>query len=221
MKARSGIVDLLRFLAILLMVIFHFSFDLNAFHLVQIDFFKEPFWYGLPRLIVSLFMTSMGASLYFSHSKGIRWRSFNKRLLQLVISAIAITVTTYFIFPQNWIFFGTLHSIAVCSLLALPFLKVSRWIGIIGVLIIAPHLSGIYQYPFWSMAHKSMDYIPPLPWLGFVFIGMSLGYSKYSKWSLPQNRATAFITQVSNHSLIIYLLHQPVLWGLVWLISRI
>jgi len=221
MKSRSGLVDLLRFTAIVLMIIFHFSFDLNAFHLIKIDFFKEPFWYGLPRLIVSLFMTSMGASLFFSHGKKIKWPSFNKRLIQLIVCAVVISLSTYFIFPNNWIYFGTLHSIAVCSILALPFLRWARWIGVLGLLIIIPHLSGIYSYPFWSMAHKSMDYIPPLPWLGFVFIGMSLGSSPYSKWALPQNGFNSFITKVSNHSLIIYLLHQPLLWGLVWLISRI
>lgn len=218
---RSGIIDVLRFTAIVLMVLFHAAYDLTAFGFLNIDFQQDLFWYGLPRLIVALFMTSMGASLFIVHSKGIRWRNFLKRLALLVLSALVITISTYFMFPGQWIYFGTLHCIAVCSILALPFLRIPKWSFLFGILIIFPHLFKIYQYPFWQLSHRSMDYIPPLPWLGFVLIGISLGYSRFSSLSLPRGKLTEFLTLCSRHSLKIYLIHQPLLWSSVWMLAKI
>ena len=119
---RFPFLDQIRGFAVLLMIIFHFFYDLRLFHFNQIDFKNNPFWFGLPRFIVFLFMLSVGMSLALVHHRGIRWKKFLERWLILVFFAAMVTLSTYFLFPTRWVYFGTLHSIAVCSLLGLLFI---------------------------------------------------------------------------------------------------
>lgn len=203
------------------MIFFHACFDLTAFGLLSIDFQKETFWYVLPRIIVTLFMFSVGASLYIVHGRGIKFQSFLKRQIILMVCALAISAFTYYAFPTQWIYFGTLHSIAVCSAIALAFIKIPRIASVIGILIVFPHLFKIYQYPFWQLSHRSMDYIPPLPWVGVALMGMGFATTSLSKRELPISKWTSFIQWCSRHSLKIYLVHQPLLWGLSWILWKI
>jgi uncharacterized membrane protein len=71
------------------------------------------------------------------------------------------------------------------------------------------------------MTHKPLteDYVPLLPWLGVVLVGVAVGH-----WLLARernaitalNRATpAWLTWLGRHSLLVYLVHQPVLVGIL------
>ena len=77
---------------------------------------------------------------------------------------------------------------------------------------------GIYQTGFYSS-----DYFPLLPNLGYFLIGSGLGKVLYRKkqslfplislFPVPQ------LCYLGRHSLFAYLLHQPVIAGLVYLLS--
>ena len=68
---------------------------------------------------------------------------------------------------------------------------------------------------------SSADYFPLLPNLGFFLLGAVAGRKLYSnKQSLfPNVRESRFLCFCGRHSLIIYLLHQPILCGILWVIS--
>ena len=57
------------------------------------------------------------------HRGGLRWSAFLRRLAVIAGAALAITVATLFAFPDQFIYFGILHAIALFSVLALPFLR--------------------------------------------------------------------------------------------------
>jgi uncharacterized membrane protein len=219
---RYSLLDLIRALAIVLMVIFHFSYDLSNFGLVQIDFQNDSFWYAFPRVIVFLFMLAAGSALTLGHAVQIRWPAFWKRFAKIALGAVVISVSTYVMFPERWIYFGTLHSIAICSLIALPFLRYPRVSLIVGILLTLPHLYLGHSIPWFTLPHRSMDYIPPFPWVGVMLFGVALAH-----WVLPRlgnpklGSIGPFIQFLSKHSLKIYLLHQPTLWGLVYLFWKI
>ena len=218
---RYAIVDQIRGIAIVLMIIFHFNYDLRLFNLSPTANDQKWFWWGLPRIIVFLFLFSMGISLCLAHSKGIRWKKFNKRLAQIVLGAIAISVTTYFLYPKNWVYFGTLHCIAVTSLMALPLLKYPKTSLALSILIVIPILFGL-KYPWIILGHKSMDYIPAIPWISVVLLGVYIHSLRlHERIKLPDFKVFSPLKYLGEHSLIIYLIHQPILFGLAWLIHQV
>ena len=222
---RRLFLDHWRGFAVIHMAFFHFSYDLMTFNLWDIDTKKDLEWWVQPRIIVTFFMLAVGSSLVYAHRPHIRWRSFWQRWLKIAAGAVFITAFTFFVFPEHWVYFGTLHSIATCSLLTLPFLRVPKLALTTGIGVLLPHFFGLWQWPFWKLPHSSMDYIPPLPWVGFALIGVFLAHfdfwgkitARLSETHLKYLKPLEFC---GRHALKIYLLHQPILFSTVWALSQ-
>lgn len=229
---RLPAVDALRGLAILLMIAYHFSYDLDHFGLAQFDFSGKYFWLASRNFIVSLFLLTVGISLTLATSAGFRPRPFFRRLGLLVLFAALVTLASYWMFPNRYIFFGILHFIAVASVLGLFFLRF-YWLNLIlGVLLLVLGFS--YQHPFFNqpllqwvglMTYKppTEDYVPLLPWFGLVLIGIFAGKYFFQRQHLPAlnhwkpgHPFTRLLALSGRHSLSIYMLHQPLLMGLLW-----
>jgi len=218
-KIRYPLIDLIRFMAILLMVFFHIFYDLYTFRYVKIDFDNNLFWWGLPRVIVTLFLLAVGLSLPLVHLPKLQKEKFIKRFLQIALSASGVSILTFLMFPTRWIYFGTLHCIAVCSVMALPFLnRPTLSIAIAIPLLITSIFFGI-DIPWIKLNHLSMDYISPFPWFGVVLIGI---FCYHQKWHalLPNLSLPRAVRFAAKHALIIYLLHQPVIYGVIYLFSE-
>lgn len=208
---RSTLLDQLRGIAVALMIFFHASYDLSLFNFIEIDPFQNPFWFGLPRLIVFLFLLCVGIGLRNSHQEKIAWRKFWQRFIKLSLCAAVVSLSTYYMFPTRWIYFGTLHCIALCSLLALPWLRAPILAILTATIIVLLEYFG-YGIPWIKMAHASMDYIPAFPWIAVVFLGFFLHHLGLHQQKIPRNKYLEFL---GRHSLVIYLLHQPLLFGLI------
>lgn len=220
-NSRSSLIDALRGFTIILMIFFHFSFDLNNFGFIKIDIINAPFWYVLPRIIVFLFLFAVGMSLSLAHKVKINWRSFNKRLLKIVFFAVMISIVTYYMFPDNWIYFGTLHAIALISLISLPFLKKPNLSLVIALLLFIPSIFLDLNIPWFSLPHQSWDYISPFPWLGASLLGIFAVHKRVHFIYIPKNRVVKSLNFLGKHSLLIYLIHQPILFGTVYLFHAI
>ncbi len=218
---RSLFLDALRGFTVVLMIIFHFSFDLDYFGIVTFDIVHAPFWYFFPRLIVFLFLFAVGVALTLAHKNGIKWKAFIKRLLLIVFWAIIISVATYYFFPTNWIYFGTLHSIAVVSVMSLPFLKRPWESLVIGLCLFIPSIVWDYNLPWIQLAHSSWDYISPFPWVGASLLGIFAAHKGIHRLDFPNNRLVKSLNYLGRHSLFIYLIHQPILFGLLMLTMKI
>lgn len=233
---RYGGVDVLRGCAVVLMVAYHFSFDLNYYGLLRIDFYNQPFWLNARASIVTLFLGTAGISLVLASRNAINWRSRFLRLGMLAGCAALVTASSYFLFPESWIFFGVLHFIALASLLGLPFL---RWhwptllaglaLLVIGLSVALPAFDHPWLQWFGLMTYKPIteDYVPLLPWFGVfltgIFLGQLLlhqpGLATIRVWQ-PQGRVCRWAAFAGRHSLMIYLLHQPLLMGVLYLALR-
>jgi uncharacterized membrane protein len=203
------------------MIIFHFSFDLDHFSLIEIDIISDPFWYFFPRLIVFLFIFLTGMALTLVHNKKIKWNSFIKRQLLISFWAVFISLVTYYFFPQNWIYFGTLHAIAVISIMSLPFLNSPRISLLIAICLFIPSIFWDLTIPWFNLPHSSWDYISPFPWAGAALLGIFAVHKGFHKIIIPQNKLTQSINYMGRHSLIIYLIHQPILFSILILLSKI
>ncbi len=236
-SSRYQLIDILRGVAITLMVFYHFCYDLTYFQMVTFDFYRDPFWLNLRTLIVSLFLGLVGVSLVLAAERGINKRRYFKRLGLLLLFALAISINSYFMFPGRTIVFGILHFIAFASVLGLLFVHWPRVSLIVGIGIII--LDRVFQHPVFDqawlhwlglMTHKpaTEDYVPVIPWFGVVLMGIFVGHQLqraqalrfFSTWqsSAPLARGLAF---AGRHSLLIYVLHQPILLGLLWVAVQV
>jgi uncharacterized membrane protein len=230
-KQRLHYLDVVRGIAIILMVIYHFCFDLDNFRYIQIDMDTDPFWRGFRFLIITLFLSTMGISLALTHAKGICWRCLKKRTLLLGGAAILVSVASYMQFPQTWIYFGILHFILFASWLGLFFIG-KPWLSLITAIIIlvgsafgwlhTDALFALLQQPLHLPSGYTEDLVTIFPWFAIVLIGIfivAMGWhlSPYLKANFISNKV-AFL---GRHSLIIYMLHQPILFGAILLLSKI
>ena len=204
--------------AVFLMIIYHIFYDLNYLGLISIQIKKNIYWWTMPKVIVFLFLLSMGISLRLVHSPQIRWTAFTRRWVRLAFFAGLISLTTYLLFPTRWVYFGTLHCIAISSLVSLPLLKYPRLAGFLGTALIIPLGFGL-RYPWVRMSHSSMDYIPALPWVAVGFLGIWAHHLKLHQLPTPRHSLSQKFEFLGRWSLWIYLIHQPIIFPLIYLLD--
>ena len=220
MPQRLFWVDAVRGFAIILMVIFHFCYDLRYFGYVDWHIPNGPAWWPFRYLILTLFIFTVGVSLFLAHSKHIDRRKFLKRLLQLMASAAAITVMSLFLFPKTWIYFGILHFIAMVSVIGLCFIRIPKVALLMGAVILVGFWLDVLdsRWPFdffkqWLPPHTE-DFVPLFPWLAVMLLGVGMaGSLPIKKWDLPEHEVTKVFSLIGKHGLLIYLLHQPILFA--------
>ncbi|WP_371195173.1 heparan-alpha-glucosaminide N-acetyltransferase [Glaciecola sp. SC05] len=226
---RNFTLDLMRTFAIVLMVIFHFLYDLKLFGWVSWDTPDGFGWQQFRWVIITLFFLALGISLTFAHQHNIDYPNFMKRLAKITASALIISIVTFIFIRENWIFFGVLHFLALASVLCLPFVKMPRTSFVIGTGFMLLGASGwfISRWPFHllftDLPLYTNDYVAIVPWLGMVFFGIALGHNAWFKADpmqhLTQHRYSKYAALPGQHGLLIYLLHQPILIGSLYLIS--
>lgn len=232
---RLAIIDAGRGIALFLMFAYHFCFDLSYYGFVSIDFNNTPFWLGARTFIVTLFLLLVGISLQLANASGIRWPATWRRVATIGVAAAGVTIASMLLFPRSYIFFGILHFIALASLLGLPFLRY-RWLTLataIGVLLLDLTFSSpLFNQPllqwFGLMTYKPFteDYVPLLPWFGAVLLGIFIGswmvqvQHQFSRWQ-GNSGAWSLTRMAGRHSLLLYLIHQPILLGLLYPITLV
>ncbi len=223
MNKRFFEIDVIRGVAILLVVFYHFIFDLTYFRFAQIELYTG-FWLYFQRVAATLFVLIFGICISISANRKNYELSFLKRTLKLGVLAAFITLVTWVFVPGEFIRFGIIHFFAVATVISLFFVKLGKWNLPIGVLII---LSGLYlntiesTNPFLlplgllTIGIKTLDYFPLLPWFGVVLIGIAIGDYVYNKrkfvLNVKENKVTTFLSLIGRHTLAIYLVHQPII----------
>jgi uncharacterized membrane protein len=209
---RAAYLDNLRGVAVIWMVIFHFCYDLRNLGFVDWSF-STGFWFAFPRVIAFTFLFCVGISLNYVHIPRINWRALKERALKLGLAALAISVSTYFLFPTQWIYFGTLHCIFAGSILGTLVVNYRRVAFVILILILIAQYGLDYDINWVATITKrdSMDFIPIYPWFWAVLLGILTG-PYLERIKMPK---VPFLALLSRHSLKIYLIHQPLLYGII------
>ncbi len=236
-RPRIPALDIARTVALGAMVAFHFVFDLELFGYVPPGTTGEGFWRALAVATAGSFLLLAGVSLWLAHGAGIRWRAFARRFAVIAAAALAVTIGTYVAFPEAFVFFGILHSIALCSLLGLAALR----LPVVAILVLAVAVffapdvarSPAFDAPwFWwtglqTVPLRTVDYEPVFPWFAPFLVGVALaklmeGAGLWARLGTTHPGAAArWVSFPGRHSLIIYLLHQPILIGLVWTATQV
>jgi len=236
-------IDILRGIAILLMVAYHIFFDLD--YLGKFDFaMNSGILWIVGRTAAHLFIFTAGISLTLSYSKyrietGEKkafWK-FLKRGLRIFNWGILITFVTWMIVPEATIVFGILHFLGVSVIIGYFFLNF-RTINIPGALLVIAlgflfrDISTSTDWFLWLGLHSpeftTLDYFPIFPWFATFLIGITAGNALYPEhrrvFSFPYNTdrfPSGMLKWMGQKSLMIYLVHQPVIIPILYLLGLV
>lgn len=229
---RVDAVDALRGLALCLMIGYHFCFDLRHFGWLAADFEHDLFWLGLRALILSTFMALVGVSLVLADRAGQEPAHFRRRLGAVAACAALVSAASYVVFPQSFIYFGVLHCIVVATLIARPLVR-RPWPALaLGAAMVAAGnfvAAPLFDAPVLSfiglrtVKPLTEDYVPLLPWAGVTLLGVALAtrsLTPRNAAALARLRPPRLLGWMGRHSLAIYMAHQPLLLGALWLVNR-
>ena len=218
-------VDFLRGLALIGMLIFNWSFTLKFFEIYTLDL-GYFYWRIFPLIIASIFVLLSGVSLKLSQDKNLKMKCL-KRGIFLYSLALLITFATLFFIGKGFIVFGILHLIGISILLGYYFINLKElnlYIGTIlisiGILLQAIRVDfpwfvwlGLIPYEFYSV-----DYFPLLIWFGVFLIGIH--FSKVFRFEkTPDNFIVKNISKIGQNTLILYIIHQPLLILILFLLG--
>ena len=232
-RQRFDRLDALRSVAIVWMAIFHFCFDLNHFGFTHQNFHTDPFWTVQRACIVSLFLFCAGAGQAIAQAQGQTAPRFWSRWAEVAACALLVSLGSWLVFPRSFISFGVLHGIAL-ALIVMRLTRLKAGAGADRALwlfgLVALLLPQFVQSPWfdtrWTnwvglVTRKPVteDYVPLLPWLGVMWWGLAAG-----RWVLRRRRhwvtgslpaALAPCAWLGRWSLSFYMLHQPLLFGVL------
>ena len=243
--------DALRGLAMAWMTVFHFCFDLSYLRIWRQDFYNDPLWLWQRTAIVSLFLLCAGMGQAVALAQQVPLQRFVRRWSVVAGCALLVSLGSYWVFPQSYIYFGVLHGMAVMLLLLRGLRTAPAWlIAVLAVVCIAlppAYRSIAADLPadlvqalnskvlsiLGLVTHKprTEDYVPLLPWLGVMLLGLLAGrhcFGRSSHQGLAgwcqqpaHSKPVSFLAWLGRHSLPYYMVHQLVLLGGLMLVVQL
>lgn len=237
---RYHLIDALRGFALVNMVIFHLMYDVFYIFSADSGWGREPLTIIWERFICCSFIILSGVSLNFSS------RPF-KRGIILNCFGFLITIVTVLLMPSQAIWFGILNFLGCAMMIAEPLKPyieiISPIVGTVAALLVFSFLYGVPQgyvgffgieffrlpevwYSIKALAFiglpsagfHSTDYFPLIPWIFLYFAG-------YFAWRGVKQidadrffvKGIPFLNFIGRHSLVIYILHQPIVMAVIGL----
>ena len=230
-KSRIWELDALRGVCILCVIVVHFLFDLSFFGGLNLTL---PAWYVfIQEYGGAIFVVLSGVCVTLG-SKSVR------RGLIVFACGMLITAVTYGMYRLGMsgadvvVKFGVLHLLGVCMLVYPAFKKLPpAALALLGlaIAITGYAIRGVVVPQHWLFplgltyeGFTSSDYFPLFPQLGYFLIGAAIGKTAYreKKTLLPgsfqKTGIARFFCWCGRQSLFIYLLHQPIVYGLLELV---
>ncbi len=227
-RKRIDIIDALRGLSVILMVIHHLLYDLVTFLGAPVWLFSNPVFDVLHYFFAGVFIFLSGVSSQFS-------RSNIRRGVKVLAIAFVFTIVTSLPFINMPIRFGVLHLLGFSMLFygltrrawdALPrAIAPALYILLIVISALAVRFIRIPSEHLWMFGwygpdFYSADYFPIFPWLFVFLLGTNAGFyiieNRLPNWFYEKK--FPILPAVGRKSLLVYILHQPVLYGTIMLV---
>ena len=216
------------------MVAYHFCWDLGYFGFIDLRLITQGFGLFVAQLIGLSFITIAGISSRIMSLSDSFKQKFLKRFFKLVFISAVISTATFMLNRDSFIFFGILHFLSVCSLISLILIYIKSSFHLFVIFFCAAIISIseiTLNLPFtlsWLGFNKEIlptnDFYPLFPWVTFYFFGFWSGkiiFEKISQkddyLSMPINGINIFLRffeYMGQKALVIYILHQPILFSL-------
>jgi uncharacterized membrane protein len=232
-RDRAVALDLVRTAALLGMAVFHFVFDLVLFGHLPVAVIYEGFWPLWARVVASSFLFLSGLTLWLAHRNGLDRGRWARRLAKIAAAAALVTGATYLALGQGFVFWGILHMIAFGAVAGLAFLRLpaavtaacavlvfwTGWTVALPAFDAGPWLwTGLGAAPV-----VAVDYVPVFPWFSAVLAGIAAGrvatatglWDRIAAVRVQKGHWADRLAWPGRHSLMVYLVHQPVLLAIV------
>lgn len=241
-SVRYHLIDALRGFALVNMVAFHLMYDIFNIFSAETGWNSEPLTIIWERFICCSFIILSGVSFNFSH------HPFRRGII-LNACGFLITIVTVLFIPSQAVWFGILNFLGCAMMISYPLKayleNIAPAVGAFCSLLLFALLYGVpegyvgffgfelfklpeFLYSFKSLAFigfpsidfHSTDYFPIIPWI-FLFL------AGYFAWRIIKNRNAdrffkrkiPFFGFIGRHTLIIYILHQPIIMGILEILS--
>jgi uncharacterized membrane protein len=229
-------IDMARGIALAAMITYHFSWDLAYHTFVDWDVATSPPWRTYAIVIAAAFLVLAGIGLVLAARDGFDGAAFVRRVVRIAAAAGLVSAVTFLAFPDTYVYFGVLHMIALGSVLALPFLRAPIVVTLLAAVAVAlaPRVltGGVPDSPelaflgLTASPPPANDYVPVFPWFAAMLVGVVAGRLIVSGTlavgtAAPTGAVGRVLAWAGRRSLAIYLIHQPVLFGLVALAATV
>ena len=238
-----AVFDVARGFSVISMVLFHLCYDLRFIYGMDLGFFKPPFQDIWRASISWIFLFIAGCMCTFS-------RNGLKRALRYLLVALAVFVVTTIAAVDVPISFGIIFCMGACTLIEYllnllglsPQGKVAAAILFVIFLLLRGIPAGyvgsataplwlprwLYSTPYLSFlgfpgpGFASGDYYPIIPFLFMFLTGTAMGrYWKSNGYPSWFHRVScAPLEWVGRHALPIYVIHQPLIIGLLTILFK-
>lgn len=238
-KKRINFIDTWRGLAIVFMVVYHLLYDLKFIFLKDMEFFTISSWYPFQQFICWSFIFLAG----FSHK--LSKRSL-KNSIKILLAALALTFVTKIFDPSAYIRFGVLHLLGTSMLITalgqrlfslkkinplvlglLTFIIfIYFWAYGVETLSFYDDLASrgfLFALGFTGPGFVSTDYFPLVPWFFLYLTGFYLGsyHEQVNPFLRDHDLGENFLEKIGRHSFLIYLIHQPITLGTLYLLQAL
>lgn len=222
-SSRISEVDLLRVVALILMILYHFVYDLDTFTSASVNSQILP-WVLVGKSAAFLFIFLSGICSNLS-------RHPLHNGITLLLWGFLITFLTYIALRETYVRFGILHFLG-SMLLLYPIFKNCSNAFLMLLSLISIILGGLFKNIFgigpWLLplgityrGFTSIDYFPIFPYSGIFILGILFYRFRYAA---IQNSSSFYLPPVfekmSRNSLPIYIIHQPILLSILFIIQR-
>ena len=225
-RPRISWLDGWRGTALYLMLLYHLLFDFYMFGWMTWEQIMSWPLVLLEKYIAYTFIICAGISATLSRSNA-------KRGLVTLAAAALVTAASFLVDAP--IRFGVLQFLGMAMLIYAavgPWVQrvpervaPALWLALFVLThILTDHVTVDVKWLFWLgfryPGYVSYDHFPILPYLFLFLFGSWLGQmlAKYrDRLPFLEKTAPRWLTGPGSHTLLIYLLHQPVLYGICWL----
>ena len=240
---RYALLDELRGLDLVSMMLYHACWDLVFLFGVQMNWYAATPGHLWQQSICWVFILLSGFCVPLGHHT-------LRRGATVFGAGVLITAVTLLFMPEERVIFGVLTFLGAAMLLtgilepllqkvppaaglvvsavlfALCYSVSSGWVGVGSWKLLLPQ--GLYAnyltafFGFYPEGFFSTDYFALLPWI-FLFWAGYFGHRSIGRARMEALRGSvcAPLGWMGRHSLVLYLLHQPVIFGVLWAIFQI
>lgn len=224
-QKRIPAIDIFRTLALVLMILYHFIYDLDVWTNLPVDV-DAVFWFWEGKISALLFIFLSGVS------SGLSKRP-EKNGIKVLLWGLVVTLVTWIALPDEYVRFGILHFLGTMMIiypllkrLPSPVLLFSTCLALgLGFFFKGQVVHTVVLLPLGLTypGFNTMDYYPIFPYSGVTLLGILFyryrftkpnNHEKHSIDSLSEHSSLLshpIFQTISSHSLGIYLVHQPIL----------